>query len=437
MYWLRFNHKRIEDSIQRSYVTAILGPRRVGKTFFMKHYAETHADRIWVFLNMDSMEQRRRAADEQLSQMIAELAKQRIGAGSKIWVVIDEAQKCPELFDQVKILYDTYKDQDKIKFILTGSALLSLHQLSAESLAGRIELNYLYEFTLRESALLHEPSLSKSSIFDVLTEEPDSRKIKEVIDDLSPFKPVLMQQLLLHLVWGGFPELLAIDSDDEKIIYLKNYLQTYLEKDVRAIESITDLNLYRNMMDVFAEQTGSIRDDQRVVHALGCTRDTLKKYRGYLEATLLFQSVYPSIGSSLKRLVKSPKGYLLDNGLVSVLTGISDISILQKTGIIGHRLENWFLNELNTWIARVALPCSIEYWRTTSGTEVDFIVNKKSLVFPFEVTLGSQIDKKKIRSLITFLQQEPKASWGYYVYSGEFLVDEKNKIIFLPTWAIA
>lgn len=437
MYWFRMNHKTIENSIKRPFITAVLGPRRVGKTYFMEHYAETHADRTWVFLNMDQMDQRIRIQNQQLKELISEFAKQRIGFENKIWVVIDEAQKCPELFDQIKLLYDEYKDKDKIKFILTGSAVLSLHQLSSESLAGRIELNYLNEFTLRESSLLHEPMMPIHSLFDILSADPDIAQISELIANIKPFKPVLNQHLLLHLVWGGFPELLAITSDDEKIIYLKNYLQTYLEKDVRAIESITDLNLYRNMMDVLATQTGSVRDDQRIVQALGCSRDTLKKYRGYMEATLLYQNIYPHIDSSLSRLVKSPKGYLIDNGLISILTGIAELSILQKTGLVGHRLENWFLNELNTWIARIALPCSIEYWRTSSGTEVDFIVNKKSIVFPFEITISSQIEKKKIRSLTRFLGEEPKATWGYYIYSGDFLVDEQNKIIFIPAWAIA
>jgi len=428
---LRINYKTIEKSISSDYVTAILGPRRVGKTYFIKNYMQRHPSYRWVFLNMDNIEERRRIEASQLAIMISEQARQHIGTGEKLWVVIDEAQKCPALFEQIKILHDQFKG--KIKFIITGSAVLSLHQLGAESLAGRIELHHFYEFTLRETALFEEKNIPLISLFDELT---NTEKLSSIIYQLAPYKPLLEKQLEQQLIWGAFPEILTMSSNEEKIIYLNNYLQTYLEKDIRAVATITDINLYRNLLDILAEQTGSIRDDQRIIQALGCTRDTLKKYRGYVEATLLFMEIYPYIGSSLKRLVKSPKSYLLSNGLISILTGLLDASILQKTGLIGHRLENWFLKELNVWSARSLLPQKINYWQTSSGTEVDFIITKKPLVFPFEITYSQHLERKKINNLKTFLREEPKAEWGYYIYRGEFSIDKENRIIFIPCWAI-
>src|ERR1700690_3363595 len=102
MYAQRINHAFIEASFEREYITAILGTRRVGKTSFVENYSRQHPERIWVLLNMDKMEQRKRIQESQLNNMIVEGAKQHIGAEHKIWVIIDEAQKCPELFDQIK-----------------------------------------------------------------------------------------------------------------------------------------------------------------------------------------------------------------------------------------------------------------------------------------------------------------------------------------------
>src|SRR3990167_7948692 len=422
MYIPRASQHVIAASIMRPYITAIIGPRRVGKSSFILHYAEHHPQNKWVFLNMDKMAQREQVEKQQLARLISEYGKQTIDTNHKLWVVIDEAQKCPEIFDQIKIIYDAYKDKNKIKFIITGSAVLSLHQLSAESLAGRIEIYHLYEFNLHESTLLHEPNLPMHSIFDTLTSESAIPILSHVINELAPFRPILENQLALQLIWGGLPELLIQHSDEEKIIYLHNYLQTYLEKDIRAIETISDLSLYRNMLEVMAEQTGSVRNDQQIIQALHCKRDTLKKYRGYLEATLLYLDIYPFISSSLKRFTKSPKGYLLNNGLVSLLTGLTHLVTLEKTGVIGHRVENWFLNELNSWLARLPTPSSIQYWRTSTGAEVDFIVIKKPEIFPFEVTYSKQVDQRKIRHLLSFLQNEPKAKWGYYIYRGEFKI---------------
>ena len=432
----RMNANVIVNSFERPFVTAILGPRRVGKTTLVQDYAEQHPERQWVFLNMDRMDERERVGRQELETLINEHAKRRIGEGEKIWVLIDEAQKCPEVFDQIKILYDAYKDKNKVKFIITGSAILSLHQLSAESLAGRIEINHLYAFNLREATALAKPSIGMQSVLDLLINDINPDAVRESIEAISPFKPELEKQLKKQLVWGGLPELLVMDDLHEKILYLNNYIQTYLEKDVRDIDSISNLNLYRSMMVIIAEQTGSLRDDKRIRDALACTHDTLRKYRGYLQATMMYDDILPYIGNTLRRMVKSPKYYLLNNGIVSVLTGISDPKILDKTGLIGHRLENWFLGELHTCLARDPLPSQVNFWRTTSGAEIDFIVTKNPYVIPFEVTHNKHLDTKKIKNLIVFLAEEKKATWGVYIYGGEAKVDTQKKIIFIPHWAV-
>jgi hypothetical protein len=436
MYSDRVNKDAIESSFRRPFITAILGPRRVGKSLFVNHYAEKHPELTWVFLNMDDMMRRDRVEKQGLEDLIIESSKQHIGNKNKIWVVIDEAQKCPLIFDQIKILYDRYKNLDKIKFILTGSAVLSLHQLSAESLAGRIELYHLQEFTLRESILPNAAEILKLSLFDQMKKDEPPQLIGELIHKLKPYKPLLESALQQQLVWGGLPELKNCQDSEEKIIYLNNYIQTYLEKDVRAIESISNVAVYRNLMNVIAEQTGSVREDQRIINVLGCTRDTLKKYRGFLEATLLYQDIYPYIGSTLKRCVKSPKGYLRNNGLVSILTGLVEYRTLTSTGLIGHRFENWFLNELSVWLARDPMRSEIYFWRLESGGEVDFIVEKKPFVYPFEVTYNTIPDVKKLRNLSKFLADEPRAKWGYYIYRGDFSIDEDRRICFIPAWTV-
>src|SRR3972149_559170 len=149
-YIVRANESVLFESFERPLVTALLGPRRVGKTTLLEYYMQLDPARKWVYLNMDVLSQRTRVAAEELELMIETAALQKIGGQKKLWVFIDEAQKCPGLFDQVKIIYDTHKGRDHIKFILTGSAHLNLHQLTAESLAGRVELLHLREFNLKE-----------------------------------------------------------------------------------------------------------------------------------------------------------------------------------------------------------------------------------------------------------------------------------------------
>ncbi|MBS0359048.1 MAG: ATP-binding protein [Proteobacteria bacterium] len=437
MYIYRVNEALIFESFERPFVTAILGPRRVGKSILVSHYTQNHPDRTWVFLNMDSLEERLRIEKGELVALIQEKCERRIGTGNKIWVVIDEAQKCPTLFDQIKLLYDQYKDQEVIKFILTGSAFLTLHQLSAESLAGRIELYHLKEFNLRETLLLqHGKKLDSICLLDLLKQEIDIKQLQKMVEDYSPLRRLSEQSLYSLLAWGGLPEVLEKSETNQRLIYLSNYLQTYLEKDIRAITTITDLNLYQKLIEITAEQTGSVRQDKEIIEALGCSRDTLKKYRGIFLATLMYKEVYPFIGHSLRRLVKAPKGYLFDNGLMSYLTGVDDLSVLEKTGLIGHRFENWFLKELQIWLNRDPKRSHVYYWRTTGGIEVDFVVEKKPLIYPFEVTYSTHIQSKKIKNLVKFLEEEPKAKMGFYIYMGDFSYDEQTRICFVPAWAI-
>jgi hypothetical protein len=437
MYTFRENEKEIFESFENMFISALLGPRRVGKTTLVNHYIDIHPERKWVQLNMDERKLRQRIANDELLLMIEESALQKVGDREKLWVVIDEAQKCPELFDQVKILYDKFK-KNKIKFILTGSAHLNLHQLTAETLAGRVDLLRLREFNLREITRLlnKEITLKHTTALHLIFNSKNIESLQELFSSMRSFQKLLSQSLDQQLVWGGLPEVLEIEQKKQRLKYLSNYLQTYLEKDIREISTIGDLTLYENLMKVMAEQTGSIKDDQKVINALQCSRNTIQKYQGYLMATWQYVEVEPYIGNTLKRLVKSPKVYLKNNGLISYFTGIIDFLILNQTGLIGHRFENWFLNELNTFMDSFCDFHKIYFWRTHSGQEVDFVVQIGQKIVPFEVTYSTQTIPKKIHNLKAFLKDNHKATFSVYLYRGTLKFDKKNKILFMPAWMI-
>lgn len=439
MYIQRVMQEQIAVSLHRSYITTILGPRRVGKSSLVKNLLTKLKGAKYCILNLDKRYIRERIEKLELETLIIENCMQHIGRKHKLWVVIDEAQKSPALFDQIKIIYDEWKDTDKIKFILTGSAHLTLHQLSAESLAGRIELYYLQPFTLRELTAKQSSDIPIHSLLQTISTNEAAdlpEALQQKITEILPFKPLLQENLKTLLVWGGLPEIAHTQDIDHKQRYLQNYIDTYLEQDVRKIETITDLNLYKNLMDVIAQQTGSLRDDQKLLEVLRCSRDTLKKYRGYLQATLLYIEIFPYIGVTLNKLVKSPKAYMLDNGIISHLTGIADLEVLTKTGAIGHRFENWFLQELRAWIAQRPARSEVYFWRLSSGAELDFIVADKPQVYPFEITYSERPERKKITNMTKFLTEQPQIPWAFYIYNGPFKVDRDYRIIYIPAWCV-
>lgn len=437
-YVVRANEVSLFESFERPFISALLGPRRVGKTTLLEYYMGLHPEKKWVNLNMDVLSQRNRVAAEELELMIEQEALQKIGGPKKLWVFIDEAQKCPQLFDQIKVIYDAHKGRDSIKFLLTGSAHLNLHKLTAESLAGRVELLSLREFNLREMTLLinQDVSLPQQNVFDIIFNTKDVSSLKEISLQMQPFQSLLQISLQKNLIWGGLPEVIEAQTESLRLKYLGDYLQTYLEKDIRAIDSIGDLHVYQSLMKICAEVTGSVRDDTKIIDALHCSRNTLSKYRDFLLATLQYTDIYPYIKSSIKRLVKSPKGYLINNGLVSYLTGLHDLALLRSTGLIGHRFENWFLNEVQTWLDTQSENRNIYFWRTAAGAEVDFIVTLGRQIVPFEITYAPQIDSKKFNNLKDFMTACPEASIGVLCYMGPLSFDQENRILFLPAWMV-
>ncbi len=154
------------------------------------------------------------------------------------------------------------------------------------------------------------------------------------------------------------------------------------------LATITDLDLYQRLMKISAEQTGTVRDDQKILDALGCSRDTLKKYRGYLSATLMYQEVFSFIGNTMKRIVKTPKDYLTNNGLISYFSGIYNISILESTGQVGHRFENLVLKQFQTRLNQDPRESKIYFYHTHGGFEVDFVIDRAPYIFAVEVTYG-------------------------------------------------
>ena len=113
-------------------------------------------------------------------------------------------------------------------------------------------------------------------------------------------------------------------------------------------------------------------------------------------ATLQYTEIYPYIESSLKRLTKSPKGYLINNGLISYLTGIHDYSLLTTTGMVGHRFENWFLNEVKTWLDAQVERHEAYFWRTAAGAEVDFVITLEGEWFLLKLRMHLELKSKNL-----------------------------------------
>lgn len=431
----RLYAKKIYEAFSNPFITLLTGPRRVGKSFLVQQYLQTHAQHSSLLLNLDELDLRARIDAGKLSEELEKRLGRRLDTiDQRVIIVIDEAQKSPALFDQIKLMYDRFKPHSKIKFILTGSGALSLHQHSAETLAGRIFLYELFPFGLEEAARfrLGNTALARP-LTTLLLESP--RDVAHAMLRLEPHRAELQRLLSELLIWGGFPEVLALPDHDARKTYLANYRQTYLEKDIRAIDSVGDITAFNHVLEIIASQVGSPRQDKRLYETIGISAATFKKYLSILAATFLYTEIPPYIHSPLRRIVKAPKAYLADNGLLSYLRGLYDIATLEQSAAIGAWFENFALGALRTVVGQHAVPPKIYYWRTSGNVEVDFVIHHEANIIPVEVKYAKRIDPRLTKHLREFLHHEKRATFGVVFYQGEFHFDERERIYYIPAWA--
>lgn len=316
---MRYIKRQIQEELFNAskYFPSILltGPRRSGKTTLLR---KLFKDAEYVLLEDLDIIARAKADPRGFVEQY------------KNQVIIDEIQNVPELFSYIRTLIDA--DPKKYgKWILTGSQEAPLMQGVAESMAGR------------------------SAIFQLLPlSQAESPKVS--------------------LLLGGFPEVL--ESPSVSNIWFRSYLQTYLERDVRAITSIKDLSTFRRFLSVLATRVGSVLNKSAIAAPLGVSVNTLTEWLSILEITgqiVLLPPFYENFG---KRLLKSPKIYFVDTGLLLHLLDVESEESLQRTPFLGEIFENFIISELLKFQINSGKRKDLYYFRDQQGLEVDLLVPK-------------------------------------------------------------
>ena len=265
---------------------------------------------------------------------------------NKTPLIIDEIQYAPELLRFLKIQIDK-KRQKMGQYILTGSQKFSLMKSVNESLAGRI-------------AILDCHSLSAREIFN-------SKKLTN-------------QKVLRFMVQGGYPEVQAQNLLPER--FYADYLASYLERDVRQLLNVKSLSLFNKFLKLLSLRSGQILSMNSLSNSVGVSLPTIKSWISVLETNNIVYLLKPFYNNYGKRLIKSPKLYFLDTGLLCFLAGIHDENTLAKSSLLGSFFESFCLGQLIRDFQNKGLPENLYYFRDNQGNEVDFIIpegNKLSL----------------------------------------------------------
>lgn len=316
---MRYKTRTLEKELVRAvgHFPALLvtGPRRSGKTTLLRHLFPSAQ---YVLLEDPDVVARVRADPRSFLDSLT------------LPVILDEMQNVPGLFAYLRACIDRHPER-KGEWLLTGSQEAPLMKGVTESMAGRVAVFSLLPFSAEEASTT-------------------------------------------SLLQGGFPEVLA--APDVADIWFRSYIQTYLERDVRAVTSIRDLSTFRRFMGLLAGRCGQMLNKTDLAAPLGVSVPTITQWLGILEITgqiILTPPYYENFG---KRIVKTPKLYFVDSGLVASLLGIRDASSLATSPFLGPLFEGLVASEIVKHRLNRGQERNLYYFRDRQGLEVDFVLDE-------------------------------------------------------------
>jgi len=355
---------------------AVVGPRQSGKTTLTRYVFH---DKPYV--SLENPDIRRYALDDPRGF----LSQYKTGA------IIDEVQRVPELFSYLQQILD--EDNTKGKFILTGSNNFLLQENISQSLAGRIAYLYLLPFTVSE-----------------LTTEGSTN---------------------LHKIMfrGFYPP--VYDRPAEACNWYPNYIRTYIERDVRQIKNITDLNAFERFLRLCAGRTGQLLNMNNLAIESGVDNKTIASWLGILESSFILFRLFPHHNNFNKRIVKMPKIYFYDTGLACALLGIQNAEQLNYHPLFGSLFESFAIAELMKHRYNQARSNNLYFWRDNTGHEIDILFDTMEKLYPVEIKSGKTITDKFFTGILYWFKISGEKR-GTVVYAGESDQKRSNNIDIVP-----
>lgn len=340
---------KIQELAQKFPVVTITGPRQSGKTTLAKALFPNY-----YYANLENPEERALAEDDPN----AFLSRHQAG------IIIDEAQYVPQLFSYIQIMADTH--QQPGEFILSGSQNFLLLEKISQSLAGRVAIFHLLPFGMEEL---------KHTSFE--------------------------QHHYTSYIWRGFyPRL--YDYDIAPTDFYPNYIQSYLERDVRQVVNVADLRSFRLFLQLCAGRVGQLFNQTAIANEAGIDQKTVKRWLSILETGFVSFTLTPYFKNFNKRLIKTPKLYFYDTGLACSLLGIRSPEELSTHYLKGALFENLVIVEsMKQFYHRGEMP-SVYFWRDQAGNEVDMIVEKGISQYAIEIKSAETLQAPLWKGLENF-----------------------------------
>lgn len=388
-------------------LNVLTGARQTGKTTLARLKYQGLR-----YINLDAPENR-----EMVRRVATPLWASTVGNA-----VIDEAQKEPMVFEKIKYAYD----EGSIRFsLLLGSSQILLLKKIRESLAGRAAIYEIWPLLMSE--IYCDTDFIKTPLIDRLFTSEDFASIFRSIPSVIMVEDdsMLRRAEDYLLKWGGMPALLSL-SDSERWKWLKDYEYTYLERDLSDLARLDDLEPFTKFKRLSALRSGRLLNYSELARDASISVDTARRYLEYLRLsyqTLLLQPYHRNLTSSV---IKTPKIYWLDIGLLRQLSG-------QRGELTGEIYETMIVNELFKWVKTTQKNAEIYFYRTHAGLELDILLETEFGIIGMEIKARKRLATADVRALRDVaLSLGSQWRGGIVVYQG----DEIKQIAEPEIWAV-
>ena len=380
----------------------VTGARQVGKSTMLMHLAESER-RTCVTMDDGKIRSLARSDPEMFFQIY------------RPPILIDEIQKAPELFEQIKIICDS-TDECGL-FWLTGSQSIKLMKESRESLAGRLCILKMYSFSQRELAGIYPT-------------EPLDFSYAALAKRQLLFPPGDMVHVFDHIWRGGMPDVQKMDNEQIQAYY-NSYIETYLMRDAVDDNGIQNTEGFRKYLRACAAFCGQLINYNDLALSAGISGVTAKEWCKILQSMGIVYLLEPFAHNELKRLTKTPKLYFCDTGLCAYLSSWTSRDVLMNGAASGHYFENYVITELVRNYAYGRESVNLNFYRDSNQKEIDLIVEEQGVLHPIEIKKGTNPDKTAIRVFSVLRNTlKPIGNGGIICMAdAPFPIDESNNLI--------
>ena len=385
----------------------VVGARQVGKSTMLKHLAEGQ-NRTYV--TMDDSQLRDFARTE--PKLFLQTYEPPL--------LIDEVQKAPELFEEIKILCDS--SEERGRFWLTGSQSKKLMKKAGDSLAGRLCILKMYSLSAREKLGVEGAEDLEFSLKSLLSRQ----KLFPTNNIVTTFENI----------WrGGLPDVQG--KDEEQLSeYFNSYIETYLMRDAVDDYGITDTEGFRKFLRACAAFAGQLVNYNDLGISAGVSGATAKEWVKILGSMGIVFLLEPYASNELKRLTKTPKLYFCDTGFCAYLSSWTSRDVLMNGAASGHYYENYVIAELLRHYAYGKNKINLNFYRDSKMKEIDLIIEENGVLHPVEIKKTAAPDKSAIKAFSVLVDAGREVGTGVVICKTDRVLPMDEKNLMMPSGVI-